>query len=125
MKVAISTTGEGSESPFDSRFGRTAAFCLVDRASGEWTRHENPAQAAAGGAGVEAARFVVGLGAGAVISGAYGPHAFATLAAAGVEMYLAPADPDLTVAGALALLQEGSLRRAEAATHAGHHGSAS
>jgi len=122
MKLAISISGNTIESPFDARFGRAAAFCLVDSETGEWTAHENPAIFASGGAGVQAAQFVVKLGAQAVISGAYGPNAFNTLSPAGIEMYLAPTDETLTAAQALALFKAGKLSKAEAASHAGHHG---
>jgi len=122
MKLAISISGNTIESPFDARFGRAAAFCLVDSETGEWTAHENPALSASGGAGVQAAQFVVKLGAQAVISGAYGPNAFDTLSPAGIEMYLAPTGETLSAAGVLALFNAGKLNKAEAASHAGHHG---
>ncbi len=122
MKLAISISGNTIESPFDSRFGRAAAFCLVDSETGEWTAHENPALSASGGAGVQAAQFVVKLGAQAVISGAYGPNAFDTLSPAGIEMYLAPTGETLTAAQVLALFKAGKLNIAEGASHAGHHG---
>ena len=121
MKLIISISGNKLESPFDPRFGRAAAFCLVDSETGEWTAHENPALSASGGAGVQAAQFVAKLGAQAVISGAYGPNAFDTLSPAGIEMYLAPTGETLTAAEVLALFRSGKLNKAAAATHAGHH----
>ncbi|MEW6242306.1 MAG: NifB/NifX family molybdenum-iron cluster-binding protein [Chloroflexota bacterium] len=122
MKLVITISGNTLESPFDARFGRAAAFCLVDSETGEWTVHENPALSASGGAGVQAAQFIAKLGAQAVISGAYGPNAFDTLSPAGIEMYLAPTGESLTAADVLALFKAGKLTKAEAATHAGHHG---
>jgi predicted Fe-Mo cluster-binding NifX family protein len=122
MKLAISISGNNLTSPFDPRFGRAAAFCLVDSETGEWTSHENPALSASGGAGVQAAQFVAGLGAQAIISGAYGPNAFDTLSPAGIEMYLAPTSENLTATDVLALFKAGKLKKAEAATHAGYHG---
>mgnify|MGYP000900418234 CR=1 FL=1 len=122
MKLAISINGNQLESSFDPRFGRATAFCLVDSETGAWTVHENPALSASGGAGVQAAQFVAKLGAQAVISGAYGPNAFDTLTPAGVEMYLAPSGENLTAAEVLALFKAGKMSKAEAATHAGHHG---
>jgi predicted Fe-Mo cluster-binding NifX family protein len=121
MKLAISITGNKLESPFDPRFGRAIAFCLVDSKTGEWRAHENPALSASGGAGVQAAQFIAKLGAQAVVSGAYGPNAFDTLSPAGIEMYLAPTGEALTAADVLALFKTGKLSKVEAATHAGHH----
>jgi predicted Fe-Mo cluster-binding NifX family protein len=121
MKIAISISGNKLESPFDPRFGRAAAFCLVDSETGEWSSHENPALSASGGAGVQAAQFIAKLGAQAVISGAYGPNAADTLAPAEIEMYLAPTGETLTAADVLALFKAGKLSKTAAATHAGHH----
>ncbi len=122
MKLAISITGDKLESHFDPRFGRAASFCLVDSETGEWTVHENPALSASGGAGVQAAQFIAKLGVQVVISGAYGPNAFDTLSPVGIEMYLAPTTENVSAADVLALFKDGKLQRAEAATHAGHHG---
>ena len=121
MKLVISISGNTIESAFDPRFGRAAAFCLVDSETGGWTAHENPALSASGGAGVQAAQFIAKLGAQAIISGAYGPNAFDTLSPAGIEMYLAPTGDTLTAADVLALFKAGKLSKAAAATHAGHH----
>jgi predicted Fe-Mo cluster-binding NifX family protein len=121
MKIAISISGNKLESPFDPRFGRAAAFCLVDSETGEWSSHENPALSASGGAGVQAAQFIAKLGAQAVVSGAYGPNAFDTLSPAEIEMCLAPTDEPLTAADILALFKAGKLNKAAAASHAGHH----
>ena len=121
MILAISISGNTLISPFDPRFGRAAAFCLVESKTCAWTTHENPALSASGGAGVQAAQFVAKLGAQAVISGAYGPNAFNTLSPAGIEMYLVPTGETLNAAEVLALFQAGKLIKAESATHAGHH----
>jgi predicted Fe-Mo cluster-binding NifX family protein len=122
MKLIISISGNKLESPFDPRFGRAEAFCLVDSETGAWTAHENPALSASGGAGVQASQFIAKLGAQAVISGAYGPNAFETLSPAGIEMYLAPTGETLSAADVLKLFNAGKLSKTEAATHAGHHG---
>jgi predicted Fe-Mo cluster-binding NifX family protein len=50
----------------------------------------NPAMNQGGGAGIQAAQFVVGLGAQAVLSGNLGPNAFDVLQAAGVRNYQVP-----------------------------------
>lgn len=122
MKLAISITGDTLDSPFDARFGRAAAFCLVDTDSGDWSVHTNPALSASGGAGVRAARCIADLGAQAVVSGAYGPKAYTTLSAATIEPFLAPNHDTCSAAEILALFKSGQLALASAATHSGHHG---
>ena len=89
MKIAISATASDIHAPFDPRFGRGANFIFVDTDTGEWEGHPNAAVNASGGAGVQAARFVAERGAQAVVSGNFGPNAFATLNAAGVKMFVA------------------------------------
>lgn len=122
MKLAISISGKTLDAPFDARFGRAAAFCIVDTETDVWQVFDNPALSASGGAGVQAAQFVAGQGANAVISGAFGPNAFDTLAAVGIELYLAPGDESYTAAEILEMFRAGELARAETATHKGHHG---
>jgi len=122
MKLAISISGNTLDSPFDARFGRAAAFCIVETETNEWRVFDNPALSASGGAGVQAAQFVARQGVGAVVSGAFGPNAFDTLAAAAIEMYLAPGNETRSVNEILEMFKAGQLTKAEAATHAGHHG---
>jgi predicted Fe-Mo cluster-binding NifX family protein len=122
MKLAISISNNSLNAAFDPRFGRAAAFCIVDTETGEWESFENPALSASGGAGVQASQFVAEHGAQAVASGAFGPNAFDTLAAAEVEMYLAPGNEVRTAAKVLEMFKAGQLTKANAATHEGHHG---
>jgi len=122
MKLAISIAGQSLESPFDARFGRAESFCLVDTDSGAWTLHVNPALSAPGGAGVQAAQFIATLGAQAVVSGAYGPKAYATLVAANIQRFLAPGHEACSAADILASFKAGLLTEADGASHGGHHG---
>ena len=122
MKIAITISGNSLNSPFDARFGRAAAFCIVDTESGAWEVSDNPALSASGGAGVQASQFVAKHGAQAVVGGAFGPNAFDTLAAAEIDMYLAPGNQAHTAAEILEMFKAGQLIKAEAATHTGHHG---
>jgi predicted Fe-Mo cluster-binding NifX family protein len=89
MKIAISATGLYINAPLDPRFGRGANLIFVDTETGEWEGHPNAAVNAGGGAGIQAAQFVVDYGAQAVVSGNFGPNAFATLKAAGLRMFIA------------------------------------
>ena len=122
MKLAISITGQTLDSPFDARFGRAASFCLVDTDTGSWTVHANPALSASGGAGVQAAQFIAQLGAQAIVSGAYGPKAYTTLAAANIQRFLASGHYGRTAADILTAFKSGHLATADDATHGGHHG---
>jgi predicted Fe-Mo cluster-binding NifX family protein len=88
MRIVITSLGETTESPMDERFDRARFFVLYDVESGEWSVHENaPGAGGASGTGTEAVRHVVGLGAGAVITGHCGPKALTALAAAGIDVY--------------------------------------
>jgi predicted Fe-Mo cluster-binding NifX family protein len=122
MKLAISITGNTLDSSFDSRFGRAAAFCIVDTETGQWQVFENPALSASGGAGVQASQFIAKRGVQAVASGAFGPNAFDLLSAAEIDMYLCPIDKEYTAEDILAMYKDNQLSQAETATHAGHHG---
>jgi len=122
MKIAISISGNTLDSPFDTRFGRATAFCIVDTETDACETFKNPALAASGGAGVQAAQFIAKHSAQAVVSGAFGPNAFDTLAAAEIEMYLVPGNEAHTAAEVLEMFNAGELTKAEAATHKGHHG---
>lgn len=122
MKLAISVSGNRLDAPFDARFGRAAAFCIVDTESGKWQIFNNPALSASGGAGVQAAQFIVRQGVQAVVSGAFGPNAFDTLEAAGVAMYLAPTDQSYSADEIVGKFKPGELSRVGAATHEGYHG---
>jgi predicted Fe-Mo cluster-binding NifX family protein len=89
MRIAISATAPDISARLDPRFGRGASFVFVDIETGEWEGYPNAAANAGGGAGVQAAQFVAGHGVQAVVSGDFGPNAFATLSAAGIRMFVA------------------------------------
>jgi predicted Fe-Mo cluster-binding NifX family protein len=88
MKIVITTVSPDLDGEVDPRFGRGSYFLAVDTETLAWEAHPNPAQDSAGGAGTQAAQFVAGLGAQAVISGDFGPNAYQALEAAGIGMYL-------------------------------------
>jgi predicted Fe-Mo cluster-binding NifX family protein len=73
MKIAISVTRPESSAVFDPRFGRAAAFVVVDTRTGDRCAIANPAAQMGSGAGIRAAEFLVRQGVEAVISGAFGP----------------------------------------------------
>ncbi len=75
MKTVITSSGNYVGALFDQRFGRAAWFCLFDEETGDADFYENEFVDAGNGAGVKAAEKVVGLEAGKVISGDFGPKA--------------------------------------------------
>jgi predicted Fe-Mo cluster-binding NifX family protein len=119
MKILITTTSPGLESPIDPRFGRCAYLTVVDADTLECQSHPNPGVNAAGGAGTQTAQFAAARNATVVISGNYGPNAFQVLHAAGIAMYLCA--EDCTARDALAYFAAGRLQLAGAPTRAGHH----
>ncbi|TET82893.1 MAG: dinitrogenase iron-molybdenum cofactor biosynthesis protein, partial [Anaerolineales bacterium] len=89
MKVAISAVQPQFEGELERRFGRCAYFVVVDAETLEWESIPNPAVEARGGAGTQAAQFLANQGVQAVISGDFGPNAYAALETAGISMYKA------------------------------------
>ena len=122
MKIAISINGNDLNAPFSPRFGRAAAFCIVDSENNEYQVYENSANSTSGGAGVMAAQFVVDCGANVVISGAFGPQAYETLAAAAAKMFTLSGNENFSIRDVLGKYYRGELQEVQAPTHGGHHG---
>jgi len=87
MKIAISSPDGKLDTPFSPRFGRCEYFIFVDGETREWEAKDNPAASARGGAGPQAVQFLANNGVEAVISGQFGPNAFTSLEAAGIQAY--------------------------------------
>jgi predicted Fe-Mo cluster-binding NifX family protein len=125
MKIVISSTGETLDAQSSPVFGRCPVYVFVDTETGgadqplQYEAVPNPAVSAPGGAGIQAAQFVVGQGAQAVISGNLGPNAFQVLQAAGVAVYTTPGG---TVGEVVAAFQAGQLAPVSQATTAAHAG---
>jgi predicted Fe-Mo cluster-binding NifX family protein len=118
MKVAVSAAGQTLEAPVDPRFGRAAAFVIVDVDTGAVEARENTQNLqAAQGAGIQTARSVVEWGAGAVLTGNVGPKAFFALRAAGVKVY---AGASGTVREAVEQYKAGRLKETDEATVESH-----
>lgn len=88
MKVAVTANGQDLDAPTSSVFGRCSTYILVDTETMQFEAVANPALSASGGAGIQAAQFVAGLGAEAIVTGNVGPNAYGVLRAAGVAVYL-------------------------------------
>jgi predicted Fe-Mo cluster-binding NifX family protein len=89
MKIAISISAPRPDSSFEPRFGRAAAFAIVDTSTNAQQAVANPAAQLRGGAGIRAAEFLVRQDVEAVISGAFGPKAYDVLHSSGLRMYRA------------------------------------
>jgi predicted Fe-Mo cluster-binding NifX family protein len=90
MKVAITARGPNLACQVDARFGRAEHILVVDTNTGLCEPHRNSdAAQAVSGAGMQAGKSVVDLGARALITGSLGPKAFQVLQTHGVEVYSA------------------------------------
>jgi predicted Fe-Mo cluster-binding NifX family protein len=119
MKLVISSQGASLDSPSSTLFGRCPTFVFVDSETMEFEAIPNPAMSQGGGAGIQAAQFVVEHGAQAVLSGHLGPNAFDVLSAAGVPGYLVP---EGSVRQAVRLFDSGELKPMAGASVAAHSG---
>jgi len=118
MKVIVTSQGRELNSPVDPRFGRAKYFLVVDTETGEFSATDNSQNLnAAQGAGIQAGKKVVDLGAKAVITGHIGPKAFTTLQTGGVQIYTGAAG---TVADAVEQFKAGALKQSSAADVEGH-----
>ena len=119
MKVAVAASGDNLDGPLDPRFGRCPMFLIVDADSMEFELLQNPGALAGQGAGIEAAQLVANAGAQAVIAGNYGPNAYHTLAAGGVEALTGASG---TVRQAVEAFKAGQLSAVEGASVPPHSG---
>lgn len=86
MKVAISASGENLDAEIDPRFGRCQYFIFVETDTMDYETIPNESMMTAGGAGIQAAQFVIDKGAKAVITGNLGPNAYYTLNSGGIKL---------------------------------------
>lgn len=88
MKIVISAEGSGLKAQASPIFGRCPVYAFIDTDTMAIESVSNPAQNAAGGAGIQAAQFVVSKGVEAVLAGNVGPNAAEVLDAAGIQVWL-------------------------------------
>ena len=118
MKVIVTSQGRELNSPVDPRFGRARYFIVVDTETGDFSAADNSQNLdAAQGAGIQAGKNVVDLGAKAVITGHIGPRAFATLQAGEVAIHTGASG---TVADAIEQFKAGTLEQSGGADVEGH-----
>lgn len=121
MRIVVSAQGDTLESPTSPVFGRCPSYLFVDGETITFEALENPAMSQGGGAGIQAAQFVINHGAQVVLTGNLGPNAFDVLEAAGVQAYLVP---EGSVRQAVEDFKAGRLQNIEAANAAAHAGAA-
>lgn len=119
-KVVVSSNGYDLDAPASPVFGRCATYVFVDVDTMEFEAIDNPAANAGGGAGIQAAQFVVEKGAKAVLTGNVGPNAFEVFRSAGFPVYIL--DNSMTVRQAVERFLAGDLKSAATANVATHSG---
>lgn len=88
MRICITAQGPTLEAPVDTRFSRCANFTIIDPDTLEYESIPNPGAMTSGGAGVQAAQFVIDRKVDAVLTGQVGPGAYAALNAGGIITYV-------------------------------------
>lgn len=119
MRIVVSASGMDLDAPISPVFGRCPVYLFVDTETMEVEAVPNPAVSAPGGAGIQAAQFVVRQGPQAVLSDNVGPNAFRVLLAAGIPIYQVR---EGTVRQAVEAFKEGRLNPISAATVVPHAG---
>lgn len=119
MKLCVTAAAEGLDSPIDPRFGRAPFFVLVDLESSAVESVQNTSADARGGAGIQAAQRLAGLGVGALVTGNVGPNAIQTLSAAKINVYQSRGG---TVRDAAEQFKRGELPPISGATAPAHGG---
>lgn len=75
MKLVVTSTGTDWDAAVDPKFGRCAFFALFDTELNDLIVIPNPFQDAGGGAGTQAAQWVLAQGASALLTGHCGQAA--------------------------------------------------
>jgi len=118
MKIAISSKGNDLESELDPRFGRAQYFIIYDTSDDKFEVIDNTQNLnAAQGAGIQAAQNVANEDVGLAISGNFGPKAYDTLKAAGIETAICS---NGTIGDAIELFKNKKLKFVDGANVKGH-----
>jgi len=84
MKVAVTSSGPGTDANMDDRLGRCPYFVVMDTDDGSIESLPNTAADASSGAGTKAMQILLDIGVQVVITGRIGPHASAMLEETGM-----------------------------------------
>ena len=120
MKVAVSASGKDLNATVEPRFGRCLQFMIVETETMQCDVLENPNIAAASGVGIQSAQLLANKDVHVVLTGNCGPNAFATLQAAGIEVYIGVSG---TIQAAIDQYKNGQLHAAAQPNVGGHFGS--
>lgn len=119
-RVAVSSNGYDLDALTSPVFGRCGTYVFVDLDTMEFEAVDNPAANAGGGAGIQAAQFVVEKGAQAVLTGNVGPNAFEVFRSANFPVYVV--EENMTVRQAVERFIAGELASAATANVKAHAG---
>jgi predicted Fe-Mo cluster-binding NifX family protein len=119
MKIAVTANGTDLDAQASPVFGRCSTYILVDTETMHYEAIANPAVSAGGGAGVQAAQFIIERGAQAVLTGNVGPNAFNVFRAGEIPVYLFKGG---TVRQAIEAYKNGLLSSTSDATVSAHAG---
>jgi predicted Fe-Mo cluster-binding NifX family protein len=119
MKICITATNEELDSQIDPRFGRCTYFIIFDSETKKFKSISNISNAAAHGAGIQAAQTVRDEGAEVVITGNVGPNAFQALSAAGIKIVTGASG---TIEKVINRFEKGMLKEVKSPTVGGHFG---
>ncbi|MEJ5227044.1 NifB/NifX family molybdenum-iron cluster-binding protein [Thermodesulfovibrio sp.] len=86
MKICIKSVGRDLNSDIDPRFGRCNFFIIYDVETNKFEAVDNSWKEATGGAGIQAAQFVIQKGVKKVFTGRVGANAETVLKQAGIEI---------------------------------------
>jgi len=121
-RIAVSSEGHDLDAAVNPVFGRCAVYVFVDLDTLEFEAVDNPAAGGGGGAGIQAAQFIIERGARAALTGNVGPNAFEVFKAANLPVYMV--EPGLTVRQAVERFKQGKLQTAASANVRAHAGMA-
>jgi predicted Fe-Mo cluster-binding NifX family protein len=117
--VAVTADGVDLDAPISPVFGRCPTYIFVDTRTMQFEAVQNPALSAAGGAGIQAAQFVIERGAQAVVTGNVGPNAFGVFQSVDLPVFLLGS---ANVRNAVEAYKQGLLQSTGGANVAAHSG---
>ncbi len=96
MKVAITSSGYGSDSKLDQRFGRCTAFAIYNTEDGHIEMISNPHKDGREGVGPAAVKLVAEHGVKKIVSGEFGIKIKSLLDSLGIQMIILK-EPDMSI----------------------------